>query len=459
MYPEEIGNILATIRYMESRGQYHLPPNRGNASGAYQFIASTWQDYAGYAHAYLAPPHIQDERAYLDVTKFLEQWNNDVSMIPVMWYYPKASREPALMDVVPVPSAGNVLTIREYQQRWLAVFSTISGEPIPQIGASLEQATDELALPPTPPARDDGIPSIEFPVLGPANIASPDCDTEETDDNDDSDTLISVADLEAAGLCTDAPPSIVFGVKLQPIRAAVDGVVTAVDNELGSGRPISMTITDVLGRSYTYSGFNDDNPGTSDGQAPEHLRLTALGKVGTAVWAGQIIGFMGDTEPLPLGVRADVPTDASITIDPNEIAPHIRLSIVDVDGNPIEAFGPVIDALFESNCKVGIGRWSVPARSTTTDDVVIETTDEHPEIDSEWVITETGQVTATGWAAMMTPNPACPWVSPKTFGPGASGSNDVPDHWADGLDLPTQLWLQLALANDDSLTAPILLGL
>ena len=131
VYRGQLGHILATIRYMESRGNYTIAPNRGNASGAYQFIQSTWNGYGGYSHAYLAPPWIQDERAAADVNRFLAQWNNDVSMIPVMWYYPRAATDPALMDVVPVPSAGNVLTIREYQQRWLAVFSFISGKPIP----------------------------------------------------------------------------------------------------------------------------------------------------------------------------------------------------------------------------------------------------------------------------------------------------------------------------------------
>ena len=44
-------------------------------------------------------------------------------MVPVMWYYPRAAIDPTLMDVVPVPAAGNTLTVREYQARWLAVFS------------------------------------------------------------------------------------------------------------------------------------------------------------------------------------------------------------------------------------------------------------------------------------------------------------------------------------------------
>ena len=103
VYPSQIANILATIRYVESRGNYAAPLNKGRASGAYQFITSTWNNYGGYRDAYLAPPEIQDERAAADVNRFLAQWNNDVSMIPVMWYYPRAATDITLMDIVPVP--------------------------------------------------------------------------------------------------------------------------------------------------------------------------------------------------------------------------------------------------------------------------------------------------------------------------------------------------------------------
>ena len=454
--PGEIGDILATIRYMESRGQYHLPPNKCNASGAYQFIASTWANHGGYAHAYLAPPHVQDERALLDVERFLQQWNNDVSMIPVMWYYPRAAREPALMDVVPVPSAGNVLTIREYQQRWLAVFATISGQPIPS-ALSFAQQLSTLALPPQPPARDDDVPSIEFPLLGPARVASPDCDDgDDTSDTSDPSVTQSRADIEAAGLCTATAPGIVFGVKLQPVRAAVDAIVTAVDDVPGSGRPISVTLTDVAGRSYVYAGFNDDNPGTDDGAAPAHLRTTALAEVGNVVRAGQIIGFVGDTDPLPVGVRADVPTDASVRIDPDAVAPHIRLTIRELDGTPVDAFGPILDAIFRSGCQIGIGTWSVPSRDGTFPAVTVETTDDDDDIDSEWVITSTGRVTASGWAAQVMPGESCGWSPETAYGPGAAGFDDVPDHWSQPLDLPATVWLDLALSEDSTFRSPIL---
>jgi hypothetical protein len=247
----------------------------------------------------------------------------------------------------------------------------------------------------------------------------------------------------------------VFGVKLQPVMAAADGVVTAVQDDPASGKPITVTITDVHGRSYIYAGFNDDNPGTDDGAAPDHLRLTELATVGQTVWAGQIIGFMGDTDPLPVGVRADVPTDATVVIDPSATAPHLRLTIVDIDGLPVDAFGPVVDALFTTSCRVAIGQWSVPARTTTTPQVIVETTDNNRDIDSEWVITSKGQVTASGWGAMINPGPTCSWVPSDHYGPGAKGSNDVPGYWWFGIDLPTNIWLGLALAEANT-AAPLL---
>ncbi len=468
VYDGQLGQILATIRYMESRGQYHLPPNKGNASGAYQFIASTWGNYGGYAHAYLAPPGVQDERAAADVQRFLDRYDNDVSMIPVLWYYPKAATNPELMDVVPVPSAGNVLTIREYQMRWLGVFATMSGEPVPDFGDHiLSRSMQSLGLAPEVPERDDDLASIAYPVLGPSRIASPDCDAEEAPDTDtdtdtdadadaDTDADTELSDHEAAGLCTQNAPSIVFGVKLQPVLAGHDGIVTAVDDEPASGRPISVTITDITGRSYIYSGFNDDNPGTSDGQAPPHLRLTALAEVGNTVRAGQIIGFMGDTDPIPVGVRGEVPTDDTVYLDPDEVAPHIRLSIVDLDGTHVDAYGAVVDSLFRSGCNNGIGRWSVSAQSDSFDEVVIETTDDDNDIDSEWIITSSGQVQAAGWAALINPNESCDWVPEQHYGPGAAGFDNVPDHWADPIALPTDVWLQVALTGDENSAAPLL---
>ncbi len=124
MLVDDVEVILATIRQLESGGRYDIGPNRANASGAYQFIPSTWNHYGGYAEAYLAPPEVQDERARADVLRFLSMYGGDVSMVPVMWYYPRAALDPSWMDRVPNPAGGNQLTIREYQARWLDVLAT-----------------------------------------------------------------------------------------------------------------------------------------------------------------------------------------------------------------------------------------------------------------------------------------------------------------------------------------------
>ncbi len=439
--PEALGHIMATIRYLESRGNYLAPPNKGNASGAYQFIASTWANYGGYPHAYLAPPEIQDERAAIDVMKFLERWNYDVSMIPVLWYYPAASQNPALMDVVPVPSAGNVLTIREYQTRWLGIFSFLSGQPLPEVLTEEEKAA-RAGLPPAVPIDDGGGPAIAFPVLGPSRVAVPECDaTEQSVDEAD------VALYASAGLCSEQAPGIVFGVQLQPVLAVVDGVVTAVHDDPGSDDPITVVVTDITGRQFVHSGFNDDSPGTDDGAAPAHLRLSALARIGNTVRAGQVIGFMGNSEPLPLGIRADVPTDATVRIDPDKVAPHIRISIVELDGTPVDAFGPLVDALFRQTCTVATGPWSMPPSGTGFRPVTIETTDNDREIDSEWVIGSSGIVVSTGWAAMVNPHEGCAYAPDEAHGPGAAGANDVPWSWLVPLDLPTWIWVELASAE------------
>lgn len=460
-YPSQIANILATIRYLESRGNYLAPPNRGQASGAYQFITSTWNNYGGYRDAYLAPPEIQDERAAQDVNRFLAQWSNDVSMIPVMWYYPLASRDVNLMDIVPVPSAGNVLTVREYQQRWLAVWAFLSGQPIPRPLTLADQVARmgfapelplQAAVDPTTPAVERTA-AVAFPVLGPTRLAAPECGGAQ-DVAQNAGGSGTAADIEAAGLCAQEAPGIVFGVKLQPVLAVVDGVVTDVHDK--PGETISVTITDPLGRSYRLAGFNDDTPGTNDGAAPDHLRLTSLAVIGRTVRSGQVVGYMGDTDPLPLGIRSDVPTDATVQIPIDAVAPHIRLTITDLDGTPVDAYGPVIDALFRQVCSVGIGPWSGPQSGLGLEPVTTETTDDSREIDSEWVVTSTGQVNASGWAAMIYPSESCGWAPPEKRGPAAGGPTTVPVSWITPIDLSTSIWVDLAVRDDTSLAVPVM---
>jgi len=303
--------------------------------------------------------------------------------------------------------------------------------------------------------------ALAYPVLGPSRMASLDCATESPAEREpirivDGATTVEItparerSEAERAGLCSDRAPGVVFGVKLQPVLAAADGVVTSVDDDPGDGRPISLVVTSPDGISIEYRGFNDDTPGTNDGAAPGHLRLSSLARIGNVVRAGQVLGFMGDSDPLPPSIRAEVPTDATERLDPDDAAPHIRLSVTDAAGRPLDAVGPLLDARAREACRVGIGGWSIPPADDLVDPVTIETTDLHDDIDSEWVITETGQVLATGWAAMIDPRDSCEWVPDEAYGPGAAGSIDWLPHWVAPYELPTDVWIDLALRDEST---------
>ncbi|GMU78501.1 MAG: hypothetical protein AMXMBFR46_12960 [Acidimicrobiia bacterium] len=116
----EVPAVLATIRALESGGDYTARAAGSSASGAYQFIDSTWANYGGYPQAWLAPPAVQDAKAIEHVQGILDAHDGDVAAVPVVWYlgHLPADGSPA-WDQVPAPGAGNVLTPREYQTRWL----------------------------------------------------------------------------------------------------------------------------------------------------------------------------------------------------------------------------------------------------------------------------------------------------------------------------------------------------
>ena len=423
--PEDLGQILLTIRTLESGGHYDAPPNKGRASGAYQFIASTWNNYAGYPHAYLAPPAIQDERALADVRSILWTWKGDVSMVPVIWYYPKAARQPELMDQVPLPQYGNRLTVREYQRRWLEVLTFITGDPS---GFRLALAPPGLqylsGLPPTVERNPVALEQIAFPVLGGAVVAPPQPCADES--------------------CATGTDAIVYGQKHQPVLAAADGVVTAIEYGDPVSGAVTLTLTDIAGRRFHYAGFNDDSPGTVDGDADPSLRFTALGRIGAKVRAGQIIGYLGDTDPMPGDERHGAPTEA--------VWPHLRLTVFDHDGTRLDTDQLVVDAQRAQACHVGIGPWSVPADDwlEASDDTASAWTRTDVDVDAilngGWLLRADGTVTAHGRSALILPPEGCEWFPEDSFGPGASG-NQPPEGWDDDFEVPVRYLVSGALSG------------
>ena len=124
----EMGAILATIRSMESGGDYTVTITTSTASGAYGFLDSSWGGYGGYARAKDAPPEVQDAKAAEHAACILWRNGGDVSTIPVSWYIGHVPVG-AEWDTVPRPDAGNRLTPREYQERWMARYAQLVGTP------------------------------------------------------------------------------------------------------------------------------------------------------------------------------------------------------------------------------------------------------------------------------------------------------------------------------------------
>ena len=89
----DLGPVLATIRTRESGGDYTARSSGSTASGAYQFIDTTWAGYDGYPRAWLAPPDVQDRRAAESVQRILDTHDGDVGAVPVIWYVGHTARQ------------------------------------------------------------------------------------------------------------------------------------------------------------------------------------------------------------------------------------------------------------------------------------------------------------------------------------------------------------------------------
>jgi hypothetical protein len=350
-------------------------------------------------------------------------------MVPVIWYYPKAAHQPELMDEVPLPQFGNRLTVREYQRRWLEVLAFITGDPSAFRLALAPPGLEFLSgLPPIVARNPSTLEQIAFPVLGGAVVAPP---------------------APCAGETCDAgTDAIVYGQKLQPVLAATDGVVTAVEYGDPVSGAVTLTLTDIAGRRFHYAGFNDDNQGTVDGDADHSLRFTALGRVGAKVRVGQILGYLGDTDPMPGDENRGVPSHA--------VWPHLRITIFDHDGTRLDADRLVVEAQRAQACHVGIGPWSVPADEwlETTDDTAtdpIASAWRRTDIDVDailnggWLLRADGTVTARGRSALILAPEGCEWAPEDSFGPGASG-NQPPEGWNADFDVPVRHLVSGALS-------------
>jgi hypothetical protein len=122
----DVDQILSTIRQVESSNNYGAQAKGSSASGAYQFIDSTWQASTKksglgteYSRAKDAPPEVQDAVAAFAVRDILNRTGNDVTKVPLVWY----TGNPEGRMTEDALKANQGLTPDKYQQKWLSVLS------------------------------------------------------------------------------------------------------------------------------------------------------------------------------------------------------------------------------------------------------------------------------------------------------------------------------------------------
>src|SRR5262249_5248671 len=109
-----IAVVLATIRTIESGGDYHAQASGSTASGAYQFLDWPGPAYGGCARAADAPPAGKGAKAADYPQATLDAPEGGVGAVPVAWSTgPVPGADSPEWDVAPAPGAGNRLTPRQ----------------------------------------------------------------------------------------------------------------------------------------------------------------------------------------------------------------------------------------------------------------------------------------------------------------------------------------------------------
>lgn len=122
----DVEQILATIRKKESSNNYTAQSGGSSASGAYQFIDSTWSSLAKrysigteFKSAKDAPKEIQDAVAAAYVRQILRDNAGDVSKVPLVWYTGNAQGK--MSDAAIAANRGQ--TGEDYKNKWMAMYS------------------------------------------------------------------------------------------------------------------------------------------------------------------------------------------------------------------------------------------------------------------------------------------------------------------------------------------------
>lgn len=183
--------VLQTIKTRESGGDYRIRSDSSSASGAYQFIDSTWQSLTQkygvgtrYRRAYQAPPEVQDAVAAAYVDEILRQNNGDVSKVPVVWYTGNAQGKMSAKAL----KVNRGLTPQAYQKKWMKDYYRITGASTKRADA---QTSDADATAPVAAAQGAIITPLPKAPTDTINLAPPKMDGRASGDDDDEFTASS----------------------------------------------------------------------------------------------------------------------------------------------------------------------------------------------------------------------------------------------------------------------------
>jgi hypothetical protein len=120
-FDDQVTAILYGLRMTESGGNYSATTRLSSASGAYQYLDSTWNHYGGYARAKDAPRAVQDAKARADI---IGKWNkyHDWQEVAASWMYPAWATKKNLWGSA--PTSGNMV-----MQKYVDRIMSYAGNP------------------------------------------------------------------------------------------------------------------------------------------------------------------------------------------------------------------------------------------------------------------------------------------------------------------------------------------
>ena len=129
-----VEQIREALKAKESSGDYTAESDSSSASGAYQYVDSTWKSVTSkygigqeYARAKDAPPEIQDEVARRNIQEILAENNGNVAAVPNVWYSGNAQGK--------LTEEGLAANQGYTQERYSADFFRRLGQQPPQVAS------------------------------------------------------------------------------------------------------------------------------------------------------------------------------------------------------------------------------------------------------------------------------------------------------------------------------------